>query len=408
MFAHAVVDLATFRTGGRHGRSTRQLRPGVSGEIGGTGDQSGKSTGNRVESLLDRNARGDLLTLVEPGQGLGPSGSTRRPCRVPIGPRRRRGQALLPRFALRTTASAESTTFVHECFRSPERLVGNTHHGFRTRHVFGRERVAVCLVLVGPVGRRRTDTSAQDEQLRTIVIGVASVDERSLESLDVFTDLTELTDRPAVRREAGDDVVGACERRATVDRDLVVVEHHDQTTQALVAGERGRLVAHAFHQATVACDHPGVVVAQFGSESSPQVAFGQCESDRIGQTLAEWAGGDFDTGRMAALGVTRCGRSPLPECLQVAHLHAVSVQVQQRVLEDRCVTRRQNESVAIGPRRIARIVLHDAAVEDMAEWSQRHGGALMAALGGQRSVHRQTADDVDGLAIEFGGHESRL
>ena len=41
----------------------------------------------------------------------------------------------------------------------------------------------------------------------------------------------------------------------------------------------------------------------------------------------------------------------------------------------------QHEAVAVGPRRVGRIVLEDAAVEDVGERGQRHGRALVAALG---------------------------
>ena len=63
----------------------------------------------------------------------------------------------------------------------------------------------------------------------------------------------------------------------------------------------------------------------------------------------------------------------------------------------------QHEPVAVGPFRVAGMVAHHPAVEHVGEWGERHRRALVAALGVQRGIHRQAADDLDRLDVEVGG-----
>ena len=80
-----------------------------------------------------------------------------------------------------------------------------------------------------------------------------------------------------------------------------------------MAGERGGLVADALHEAAVAGDHEGVVVARLGAEVGPQVALGDGHADRVGEALAERAGRDLDAGGVVHLGVAGRGGAPLAE-----------------------------------------------------------------------------------------------
>ena len=85
-------------------------------------------------------------------------------------------------------------------------------------------------------------------------------------------------------------------------------------------------------------------------------------------------------------------------------------EVQHRVLEDRRVPVGQHETVAVGPLRVGRIVLHDPAEEHVGERGERHRRALVAAVGLERGVHREAADERDGLLGLVGrqrrGHRS--
>ena len=158
-------------------------------------------------------------------------------------------------------------------------------------------------------------------------------------------------------------------------------------------GERRRLVGDPLHEAAVAGDHEGVVVLGLGTESGAQTGFGDRHADCIGEALAERPGGDLDPCGVTRFGVAGRRRVPLAELLQVVEFEAVSAEEEQRVLQDRGVAVREDESVAIGPRRIRRIVTQYPAVEDMTERGQRHCGALVTAVGGERAVHGHPPDE---------------
>ena len=83
--------------------------------------------------------------------------------------------------------------------------------------------------------------------------------------------------------------------------------------------------------------------------------------------------------------------------MEVFHGDIVARKVQHDVLERAGVAIREHEPVAIGPVRVGRVMFHDTAVEDVAEGSERHRGALVAAVRSERAVHRDPADQRDGL-----------
>ena len=214
-------------------------------------------------------------------------------------------------------------------------------------------------------------------------------------------------DVPAVRGEATADVVGVRQLGAAVDRDPVVVVHADQAAEPEVAGERRRFVADALHEAAVAGDDVGVVIDELAAEAFAQHALGDGHADGVAEALAEWPGGDLDARGVAGLGVARGARVVGAERLDVGELQAVAGQVEHRVLEDRGVAVGQDEAVPIGPLGVVRVVLEDAAVEDVGERGERHRRALVAALGPQRRVHGETTDDVDRLGLDVGREGGR-
>ena len=70
---------------------------------------------------------------------------------------------------------------------------------------------------------------------------------------------------------------------------------------------------------------------------------------------------------------------PLTEPLQVVEGEAVPGEVEHRVQEDRGVTAREHEPVAVGPVGVARVVTHHLAEEHVGERSEGHGGARVPA-----------------------------
>ena len=95
------------------------------------------------------------------------------------------------------------------------------------------------------------------------------------------------------------------------------------------------------------------------------------------------------------LGMTRRGRPPLPEVLQVAEGEAVAGQVQHGVLQDRGVPRGEDEAIPVGPVRPLGVVAHDPGPQHVGQRSQGHGGALVARARRVGSVHGQSLDHVD-------------
>ena len=115
-----------------------------------------------------------------------------------------------------------------------------------------------------------------------------------LEPVDVVGHLAEVAHPPAVGLEALGHVVVVGQLGRSVDRDVVVVVEGEQPPQAEMPGQRGRLVRDPLHEAAVARDHEGPVVAHLVAEGGPQPAFGDRHAHRVGEALAERPGGDLD------------------------------------------------------------------------------------------------------------------
>ena len=88
-------------------------------------------------------------------------------------------------------------------------------------------------------------------------------------------------------------------------------------------------MAHAFHEASVAGQHEGVVIHHIAAEASRQFTFGECHAYGVGEALAEWAGGHFHTGGVMHFRVAGSERAPLPERLQIVEFEAIARQEQQ-------------------------------------------------------------------------------
>ena len=290
----------------------------------------------------------------------------------------------------------------HDVGGGPERLVGDPHDLLRAADVVRIEGQAVGLVVVGVVRRRVADVAAEHQEGGP-VLDRHGRSERVLEAVAVVGHLPELLDVPSIGPEACGSVVAEGQLGDAVDGDVVVVVDGDQAAEPEMAGERRRLVAHALLHAAITQDHERVVVHHLGAEAGPQVALGDRHPDRVAEALTERPGGDLHARGVAALRMSGCPRSPLAEGPQVVELEPVAAQEEQRVLEDRGVTVGEHEPVAVGPAWLGRVVLEDAAEQDVTEGGERHRGALVPRLRGQRRVHRHAPDEVDGLGVERGG-----
>ena len=124
------------------------------------------------------------------------------------------------------------------------------------------------------------------------------------------------------------------------------------------------------------------------------------DSDRLRDAFA--AGG-----RIAVVGagwigleVARRGAAPLAELLEIVQGQRVAGEVQHRVLQDRRVTRREHESVAIGPGWIRRVIGHHAGPQHVRQRRKGHRGALVARVGRLWAVHRQRTHDGDAALFQ--------
>ena len=106
---------------------------------------------------------------------------------------------------------------------------------------------------------------------------------------------------------------------------------------------------------------------------------GEREADRIGETLAERAGGRLDAGREAVFGVAGRARAQLAEVLQLIQRHVgVAGEMQKRIEQHRAVAGRQDEAVAVGPVRLRGVELHELGEQHRGDVGHAHRHAGMA------------------------------
>ena len=142
----------------------------------------------------------------------------------------------------------------------------------------------------------------QHEERRARLLGDALA-QTGLDRVHVLGHLAELHDVPSIRLEPLGHVVAVRELGRTVDRDVVVVVHEDESSEPQVTGERRRLVTDALHQVAVAANPEHVVVAHRRAEALAQVLLLDRHADRVAKALPERTGRDLHAGRVAVLGV---------------------------------------------------------------------------------------------------------
>ena len=167
-----------------------------------------------------------------------------------------------------------------------------------------------------------------------------------------------------------------------------------------MARKRRRLVADTLHQAAVAGDHEDVMVDHLGAQCCAQMFFGDGHAHGVRKSLTERPRCHLNSGGVTDFRVARGGRAQLSECPQIVEFQSVPVQPEKRVLQDRRMSRRQDEAVAVRPTWVGRVVAHDARVERVGERRQGHRRSLVTALRVERSVHGHPTDDRNGPRIE--------
>ena len=137
-------------------------------------------------------------------------------------------------------------------------------------------------------------------------------------------------DVPAVGFEPRGGVVDEPRRDLAVNRDAVVVVQGDQFIQLPSTCQSAGFVADAFHHATIAHEHIGVVIDDVMAgavEFGGQQLLSQRHTDRIGNALTQRTGGGFHARRDADLGVSGSFAVQLAEVFQLAHRQVVAGEV---------------------------------------------------------------------------------
>ena len=274
VLADAVVQLDAAGVVPRlHGGPLDQY-PVVARQVGRAGHQTGQSGRGGVDALVDGVARGQVRPRLERRQLLVPAvdaapGLRRLPGRPVAVPG---GEALLPGRPVGRAAGDLLAVEGAHLVGHPEGLVGRQPQDLLGHpDLVGAEGAAVGGRRVRQLGRGPADVAAQHEQRRPGVGAVAGELEHladgRLQAVDVVGHFAQVAHPPAVGLEALHRVVVVGQFGRPVDGDVVVVVEHEQAPQPEVPGQRGRLVRNALHEAPVAGDHVGAVVADLGAEA---------------------------------------------------------------------------------------------------------------------------------------------
>ena len=189
-----------------------------------------------------------------------------------------------------------------------------------------------------------------------------------------------------------------------------------------MAGQRGGFRGDPLHHATVAAEgvnvEPEEVFAVAGVlRAEPLGRDGV--SDAHGEALPQRPGRDFHAGRVPVLRMARAAGIQLTERFQVFDAHGLFTgrlsvfvllharQMKDRVKERGTMARRKNETVALGPERMRRIVVHDFIVKQVRDRGHAHRRAGVTALGGLNGIHYERADRIDRQGFDWKSHLER-
>ncbi len=150
-------------------------------------------------------------------------------------------------------------------------------------------------------------------------------------------------------------------------------------------------------------DHSVAGPVELGAEQ----LLGQRHADRIGQALAERAGGGFHARGDADLGMAGGLGVQLAEIADLVQGQVVAGQVQQRVQQHRAVPVRQHETVAPGPVRVGRVVAQVPRPQGDGDLGHAHRHAGMAGFGLLDRVGGQKADRIGPPGIGETGIDAR-
>ena len=184
---------------------------------------------------------------------------------------------------------------------------------------------------------------------------------------------------------------------------MVVVVKDDEATEAEVTRERARLALHALHQIAVGGEDVGEVAEDLVSGAvvaRREVGLADRHAECVADALSERAGRGFDAARDVALRMPGRLARPLSEPLELIEREIVARQMKQRVEQRRAVARGEDETVAIPPARVLRIVAKEASPQHVSHRRRAHRQPGMPGVRLLDHVDGEKADRVDAGLIE--------
>ena len=248
-------------------------------------------------------------------------------------------------------------------------------------------------------GAKADGGAADDEGGARVVFG----------GLDGFVDgfhivaVVHLLDVPAIGFEARGAVFGEGQVGGAVDGDVVVVVEVDQPSQGEMPGQRGGFGGDAFHQVAVGDDGVDVGIDQFEAgpvEGRGKMRGGNGHADAGGKALSQRAGGGLHAGGQPVFGVAGGEAAPLAEVLELLEGQVVAGEMQQGVEQHGAVPAGEDEAVAVGPARVARVVTQVARPEGVGHGSRAHRQPGMSGVGLLDGVGGEKANGVDGAVLK--------
>ncbi len=272
----------------------------------------------------------------------------------------------------------------------------------RRADFFLAERRSVRVGRVGLVGRGVTDVRSHDDEGRPSGLG-GRLSVGLLERVHVVR-VGNPQDVPAVSLESLLHVLVEGELRVPLDRDVIVVVEKIQLSEPQMTRERRRFRGDSLHEVAVAAKPPHPVIHDLLAgpvEAFREQPFRDRHADGVSESLAERSGRDLHARRVPALRVSRRGRAPLPEILDVVERNTVAGQKQNRVEQHRGVTVGQDEAVAVRPVRIGRVVSKPARPQRVGRGRKRHRRPRVARFRFLNRVHGKRPNRVDAELVEL-------
>ena len=308
------------------------------------------------------------------------------------------GELVVPVFFCLVALVFGAPVVVHLC-RHDKRCMVPANRGAGEGNFIRAQRFAVGLGGVHAVGAALADVGFAGDECGLVgaVFGGGDGAADSLHIVAIHGD-----DIPTVGLEASGGVVDEPRRDLAIDGNAVVVIQSDEFVQLPSASQGAGLVADALHHATVTHEHIGVVVddAVVGAvELGGQEFFGQRHAHRIGDALAQRAGGGFHAGGDAHFGVTGGFAVQLAEIFQLAHRQVVAGEVQQGVNQHGAVAVGQHKAVAVGPMRMLGVVFQVLSPQSHGDIGHAHGRPGVPRVGLLNRVHCQCANRTRHLLV---------